>query len=369
MGLLKGTWSFTRYRVIGDLPGQFNDFLDEGLKKNAFSNFMGQNAEKSIGWTSLENVLDTDFSYAKYKCGAYLIFALRVDRRTVPPALLKLRIMEAEKGHLAESGKKKLYRHEREVIKERVQLELRTKALNIPAFYEVCWIPEKNCLLFGSLSANAIEDFEKHFKESFHLPLQPFLPWDALATDEAEGNNTAAAKAPLPDTAAAVNPIFWGREFLTWLWYKSEERNGMINIPETGDQEIIFLQRLVLASGEGEYSETVVCQGLHSDMKEGREALRQGKKIKEARLRLSRDTTRWEFTFKADYFQFQSLKLPITENSDEEDDRAGQNMERIYLVESAMETMERLFAYFFHLRLSPQWENEVLSRMNKWLQT
>lgn len=369
MGLLKGTWSFTRYRVIGDLPEQFNDFIDEGLKKNAFSNFMGQNAEKCLGWTSLENVLDTDFSYAQYKCGAYLIFSLRVDRRTVPPSLLKLKIMEAEKGHLPESGNKKLYRHEREAIKERVQLELRAKALNIPAFYEVCWIPEKSCLLFGSLSANAIEDFEKHFKESFHLGLQPFLPWEAAATDGKKENNAATPLAPPADTGTAGNPLFWGREFLTWLWYKSEERNGMINIPAGGDQEIIYLQRLALASGEGEYSETVVCQGLHSDMKEGREALRQGKKIKEARLRLSRDNARWEFTFKADYFQFQSLKLPITENSDEEDAGEGQNMERIYLVESAMEAMVQLFAYFFLLRLSPQWENEELPRMNKWLQT
>ena len=102
-------------------------------------------------------------------------------------------------------------------------------------------------------------------------------------------------------------------------------------------------------------------------MKEGREALRQGKKIKEARLRLTNDATKWEFTLKADYFQYQSLKLPATIASDEEPDREGHNMERIFLVETALETMDKLFATFSSLRLSPQWEGEELPRMRKWL--
>lgn len=365
MGLLKGTWSFARYRLMGKQPEQFNDFVDEGLKKNAFSDFTGINAEKSMGWTSLENVLDTDFTYAKYICGAYLIFALRVDRITIPGSLLKLKVMEAEKQYLADSGKKRLYRNEKEDIKERVQLELRSRALNIPSFYEICWLPEKKSLLFGSLSTAAFEDFEKYFKESFGLVLLPHLPWESESLD----NGSIPAEAvPVarPQPVAGGEPLFWGREFLTWLWFKSEERNGMINVPQRGDYELIFLQRLVLASGEGEYSETVVCQGLHSDMTEGREALRQGKKIKEARLRLSHDTAQWEFTFKADLFQFQSLKLPKVE-SEEDEDREGQNMERIYLIETAMETMERLFAGFFALRNSPQWETEELPRLRNWL--
>ena len=371
MGLLKGTWSLTRYRVIGDLPKQFNDVIDEGLKKYAFSGFTGLNAEKCMGWTSLENVLDTDFTYTKYKCGAYLIFSLRVDRITIPASLLKLKVMEAEKQYLAESEKKRLYRHEREEIKERVKLELRSRALHIPSFHEVCWIPEKNSLMFGSLSATAIEDFEKYFKESFHLTLHPFLPWESGSADGGMDVTTAGTGGELvkPQPAGTppdMNPLFWGREFLTWLWFKSEERNGMINIPECGDHEIIFLQRLVLLSGEGEYSETVVCQGLHSAMQEGREALRQGKKIKEARIRLSKDATKWEFTFKADSFQFQSLRLPTMDDG-EEDDHEGRNMERIYLVETALETMDRLFAFFFRLRHSPKWENEEVPRLRKWL--
>jgi hypothetical protein len=366
MGLLKGTWSFTRYRIVGMAPEPFNDFVDKGLKKNAFCNLVGSASEKTLGWTSLENVLDTDFTYAKYKCGEHLIFSLRIDRRPVPPSLLKLKIMEAEKKYLAERGQKRLYHHEREEIKERVQLELQSKSLNVPSFHEICWTPAQGTLLFGSLSLKVIEDFEKHFKESFQLALHPLLPWESPPAGK-RGENTALANPHRPDAGKTINPLSLGREFLTWLWFKSEERNGIIAIPDMGENEVIFLQRLVLVSGDGEYSETVVCQGLHAYMKEGKEALRRGKKIKEARLKLSKDATKWEFTFKADQFQFQSLKLPTMTDSEEAIDRDGQNIERIYLVERAVETMDQLFASFCQRRLSTQWEKEELPRMEKWL--
>ncbi len=102
----------------------------------------------------------------------------------------------------------------------------------------------------------------------------------------------------------------------------------MILIPGGGESEVVFVRRLVLESGEGEYAETVVCQGLHADLKEGKEALRQGKKITAARLRVAHDKAEWEFTFKADRFHFQSMKLPtVAESEGEEVDREGQILE------------------------------------------
>ncbi len=371
MGLLRGTWSFMRYHIVGNRSEQFEDFLDQRLKKFAFSEIAPPTLEKNLGWTSVQNVLDTEFTYAKYKCGIYIIFSLRIDRRSVPASLLKLKIMEEEKRYLAETGKKKLYRHEHEEIKDRIRLDLLTKSPNIPSFHEICWFTEGNTLIFGSFSQKIIEDFEKYFKESFQLTLQPLLPWDSVPGGrETKASSSQLASPPQEspnEYPQPINqPLSWGREFLTWLWFKSEERNGIIDIPEQGAKEIIFLQRLVLAAGDGEYAETVVCQGLHADMKEGKEALRRGKKIKEARLRVSEDASKWEFTFKADLFQFQSLKLPA--QSDEgEDDQEGRNIERIYLIEKIIQIMDALFHVFVTLRLSPHWEQAEVPRLEKWL--
>ncbi|MEA2015043.1 MAG: recombination-associated protein RdgC [Thermodesulfobacteriota bacterium] len=346
MGLSKGTLTFTRYRVAGRLPDQFPDFIDRQIKLFAFREMSSAGEEESLGWTSLDNILDNDFEYANYSIANYIVSSLRIDRRTVPPALLKLRVLKAEKEFLEEKGLKKLYKGQREDIRETVKSGLLNRAHPVPSFYEICWSVSGEWLIFGSLSEKVNDEFKELFKRSFDLPLTHFLPWDS---------ESIPADILLP-----------GREFLTWLWFKSEERGGSVMIPDRGDMKVIFLQKIVLESGEGEYSETVACKGFHADLEEGKSALRKGKKVTEARIKLGAGNDDFEFTFKADTFSFQALRLPVP-TDDEEEDRDGRILERIYLVEVAMKTMEQLFALFLEKRFSPRWTSEELPHMKKWL--
>ncbi len=371
MGLSKGTLTFSRYRLIGALPDHFPDFFNERIRKNAFQSVWRTAEEKATGWTGLEDPLDTEFQFASYAQGRYLIFSLRVDRKSVAPSLLRLRIMEAERKKLGETGQKKLYREQREAIREAVRLELLGRTLPVPSFFEICWSATENTLIFCSLSDKVFEDLQELFKDSFQLALCPYMPWDSQSArpDQPGSGMTGKTAEPPPPPAfpPGIDPLTIGREFLTWLWFKSEERNGRVLIPGAGESEISFIRRLVLESGDGEYAETIVCQGLHADLKEGKEALRQGKKITAARLRIAHDKTEWEFTFKADRFHFQSMKLPtLPENDGEEIDREGQLLERIYLIEKAAGVMDLLFQSFLESRLSNDWEGE-LSRMQRWI--
>ena len=372
MGLRKGSISFSRYRLTGSLPDHFPEFFNERIKKNAFQTVWRTAEEKATGWTGLDDPLDTDFPYASYAQGRYLLFSLRVDRKSVAPSLLRLRMTEAERSKLMETGQKKLYREQREAIREAVRLELLGRTLPVPSFFEICWSVPENTLIFCSLSDKVFEDLQELFRDSFQLTLCPYVPWDPQLPGKKQppqsgGAEKVVATTPLPAIPPGVDPLTIGREFLTWLWFKSEERNGRVMIPGAGESEVFFIRRLVLESGDGEYAETVVCQGLHADLKEGKEALRQGKKITAARLRVAHDKTEWEFTFKADRFHFQSMKLPTLPESDgEEIDREGQLLERIYLIEKAAGMMDLLFQSFLERRLSNDWESE-LSRMQRWI--
>jgi hypothetical protein len=371
MGLSKGTLTFSRYRLIGALPDHFPDFFNERIRKNTFQTVWRTAEEKATGWTGLEDPLDMEFQYASYAQGRYLLFSLRVDRKSVAPSLLRLRILEAERSKLSETGQKKLYREQREAIREAVRLELLGRTLPIPSFFEICWSVTENTLIFCSLSDKVFEDLQELFKDSFQLALCPYMPWDSQSARQDQPGSGMTRKtaepAPPPAFPPGIDPLTIGREFLTWLWFKSEERNGRVLIPGAGESEISFIRRLVLESGDGEYAETIVCQGLHADLKEGKEALRQGKKITAARLRITHDKTEWEFTFKADRFHFQSMKLPtLPENDGDEIDREGQLLERIYLIERAAGVMDLLFQSFLESRLSSDWEAE-LSRMQRWI--
>jgi recombination associated protein RdgC len=374
MGLLKGTLTFCRYRLQEPLPGNFNDFLHRQMKRFAFRELPLAGEEKTSGWTSVENVLDTQFEYANYSVGDYLAFAFRLDRKSVPPSLLKIRFLEAEKKTLAAKSKKFLSKGEKEEIKERIHLDLLNKTFPVPSFFDVCWSLSQNWVVFGSLSPKVTEEFEKLFKKCFNLTLSPLVPWDPQHLDRSLTEKMAALKDGVflnpqtPDPGKAGPPLL-GREFLTWLWYKSEERGGAVQVSGAADVEISFTRRLALESGGGEYSESIVCQGLHAELKEGKAAIQEGKKVKEARVQLGIGPEKFEFTLKGDSFHFQTLRFPagLEQAEEEENDKGGRVLERIYLMEKAVKTTDQLFNTFLKRRLSPQWSSEEIPRIRKWL--
>jgi len=297
-----------------------------------------------------------------------------LDRKSVPPSLLKIRFLEAEKKALAARSKKFLSKGEKEEIKERIHLDLLTKAFPVPSFFDVCWSLSQNWVIFGSLSPKVTEEFDNLFKKSFNLTLSPLVPWAPQELDRSLAEKVGSLKDGVflnpqaPDPGKAGPPLL-GREFLTWLWFKSEERGGAVQVSGGPDVEISFARRLALESGGGEYSESILCQGLHAGLREGKAAIQEGKKVKEARLQLSLGPEKFECTLKGDPFHFQTLRLPesLEESEEGEDDKGGRVLERIYLVEKAVKTADQLFITFLKRRLSTQWSSEEIPRIRKWL--
>jgi hypothetical protein len=376
MGLLKGTLTFSRYRLAGPLPPRFKEFFDRQIRAFSFREVPGGGAEKSLGWTGLENPLDTQFAYANYAIGDYLAFSLRIDRKQVPPSLLKLKLLEAEKKASGEKGGKFVSKEGQDEMRERVRLDLLQKAQPVPSFFDVGWSVAQNWLFFGSLSTKVLGEFEDLFKRTFNIGLHPFFPWDPRYLEGKTAEKIAALKGSSllaspaqPNDGKPMNPSLLGRDFLTWLWFASEERGGAVRIQGGGDVEIQFVRRMALESGEGEYASSVICQGLHADLKEGKIAIREGKRIKEARLQIRADTDQWEFTLKADPFQIQSLKLPAGFSlSEEEEEKEGRILERIHLTEKALQILDQLFSFFLVRRLSSAWSAEEIPRLKKWVQ-
>jgi hypothetical protein len=357
MGLLKGNFSFAQFHVDGKLPQAFLEFVSSRIKANSFRDTTKSTEEKRLGWVSLTDVLDADFENANYALGDYLIFSLRVDRKLIPPKLMKIRLMEEEKRFLIESGKSRVNKAMATGIKEKVKLELLTKLDPVPSFYDVCWAVGQNKIYFSSLTDKVADDFADLFKKTFSLSIRRFLPQENLLIVSKSGEEK--------ETPADASLI--GREFLTWLWYKSEERGGRIVVSKDEEVELSFLKRIVLEAGEGEYSQGVVCHGIHAELKEGKEAIRQGKKVKEAGIKLIYNQNEWEFTFRADSFNFQSLKLPVMDWQETPEDPSGHLLERIYLIENAVKTMNNLYESFLRIRFSSQWEEKELKLLSGWL--
>ncbi len=358
MGLLKGNFSFARFHVEGQLPKEFFTFVNNRIKANSFREIPKSTEEKRLGWVSVTDILDADFEAANYSLGDYLIFSLRIDRKVIPPKLMKIKVMEEERQFLAESGRKWINKQTAAGIKDKVKMELLTKLDPVPSFYDVCWALGQNTVYFSSLSDKVMDDFIDLFKKTFSLSLTRLLPQDNPLIKK-----KVAEAAVRQEEASLI-----GREFMTWLWFKSEERSGRISLPDGDEVELNFLKRISLEAGEGEYSQGVVCHGLHAELKEGKEAIRQGKKVKNAGLKLIHDQNEWEFMLKADNFHFQSLKLPPAEWQENDEDPSGKMLERIYLIENAARTIDRLYDLFLSIRYSPQWDEKEVKLLSKWLQ-
>ncbi|TBV82730.1 MAG: hypothetical protein EYX74_01935 [Desulfobulbaceae bacterium] len=164
---------------------------------------------------------------------------------------------------------------------------------------------------------------------------------------------------------------FLGQDFLTWLWYKSEERGGAVLVPEIGqDILVIFEKHMLLEYGEGEAHEKVVCRGLQTELKEARAGLALGKKPEQARLRIERDDHEWSLTLNARLFEFQSVRLPKTEEGANESDDPlaleGRLLDQIGLYELAVRTVDQLFRMFLEIRGGGQWPEE-LGKIQSWV--
>jgi len=163
---------------------------------------------------------------------------------------------------------------------------------------------------------------------------------------------------------------FLGQEFLTWLWYKSEERGGAVDIPGIGDVSVVFEKHMLLEFGEGESSEKVICRGLQTELKEARAGLLMGKKPEQARIRLARGEYEFNVTLTAATMEFRNIRLPKTvAASDERDDpesMEGRLLERISLFEELSSLINDLYRMFLAKRASDQWSEE-LQNIRQWI--
>ena len=165
---------------------------------------------------------------------------------------------------------------------------------------------------------------------------------------------------------------FLGQEFLTWLWFKSDERGGAIFLPEAGeDVVVVFEKHMLLEYGEGEAHETVVCRGLQTELQEARAGLAMGKKLEQARIQLVRGEYEWSLSLKASLMELRNVKGPKTmttaEESDDPEAVEGRLLEHIGLHETILRTVDQLFRMFLETRVSAEWQQELV-KIRDWVQ-
>ena len=117
MGLLSQSVSITRYRVQGQLEEPVLDTIARALKRHAVLDIDNDAAEKSCGWTSFENPFAPEFEGSNHLFGSYMVFSLRIDKKSIPSKILKKHFSIEETKRLTASGRQFFSRNEKKLLK------------------------------------------------------------------------------------------------------------------------------------------------------------------------------------------------------------------------------------------------------------
>ena len=179
MGLLSPSVSITRYRVQGRIDDPFLEHIVTSLKKYAILEIDNDAVEKSCGWTSFEQPYNPDFEGSSYLFGTYLVFSLRIDKKTIPSKILKKHYAIEASKRLEESERQFISRNEKKLIKEQIIHLLSMRIPATPNIYDIVWNYEEGKLWFFTNLKAANEELETLFTESFKLSLIRYFPYTA----------------------------------------------------------------------------------------------------------------------------------------------------------------------------------------------
>ena len=144
---------------------------------------------------------------------------------------------------------------------------------------------------------------------------------------------------------------FLGHEFLLWLWFEADRGGGVFGLGDAGEVSVAFDDQLVLEAYLAETEQSRLSGGAPAESPEARSALRAGKRVSKAKLRLRRGDREFVFAVDAADFSFASVRVPAVLKG--EDERL---VERLALIDELMELWRALYREFLRLRLTDRWQ-------------
>lgn len=178
MGAIKGSISYTRFYVQGDLPDDFQNVFIDAIQARAFEPLKhDSDEEQHHGWCVVDKPFDLVVDHGTLYANEYLNLGLRIDRWRLPGPLLKARIIEAEAAYKEKYKRDRLGKQQKEEIKLTVVRQLRKQTIPAMKVLDLSWNTTEKILRFWSKSTKVFELFQELFEKTFKLKLIPESPY------------------------------------------------------------------------------------------------------------------------------------------------------------------------------------------------
>ena len=153
-------------------------------------------------------------------------------------------------------------------------------------------------------------------------------------------------------------------EFYAWLWWASEVKGSVFELGDpVGPVELWVDERLAFRNAGDTKVSAVMTGEASSTSLEARAALAGGKVLQELRVGFRRDDREFSVTLKGPAMHTTSLKIPqvVSDGIDEV------LYDRMFLYAEATMVLGGLYSLFSRLRISEEWDSEVLPTMRGWI--
>jgi hypothetical protein len=170
--------TYATFHVRGDVEAGFRDRFLKGIQRDAFKQLeVESEAEESVGWVAIEHPFDTELDHDSVFYNSYLNLGLRIDRWRIPAPLFRAYFTEAERKYLAETGRERLSKRDKEELKAVVTLRMKRQSIPTMKVIDLSWNLDTGVVRFWNQSAKTQEVLEELFESTFGLHLVRDTPY------------------------------------------------------------------------------------------------------------------------------------------------------------------------------------------------
>ena len=167
---------------------------------------------------------------------------------------------------------------------------------------------------------------------------------------------------------------FIGNEFLTWIWYLTENDEDILSITGSGYKNISLEigNSLVLENDKKKESpEKITIKGDKAGLEEGLTALKKGAVVTEINLLLTLDEDEFKFTIKGESLNITGLKTPSYKSSEDtgSDEVEGSVIEKAYFCDRVFGFIDILFNTYMERRTSESFTSGDLHKIRSWAES
>lgn len=159
-----------------------------------------------------------------------------------------------------------------------------------------------------------------------------------------------------------------GQDFLTWLWYKTDNENVLFQLEDKRTFTLQMEQKVSVQGGEGETKATATVSSPGGELTEAKTGLLNGKKVNKAQLLFAMDQDDWLVQVNAADFGLSGLKTPkVATKDDDGDDPDSKFLEKMFLLERCLEMLDIVFTQFLKLRMNKNDWAEESAKVKLWI--